>query len=632
MVIFNRKKGLSLASKLTLAMTTLAIVTVGSVTGLFLRRTQQNFHSELENQAEIVLTTLAVTTAHALPNPQSDFLEEILEQLGSEQILVGGRIYAANGRIVADIYSDDIWRYNTEPDAFGVILVNSNQTVFEWEGDRLIAGKAVIRQDQLLGAVSIGLSTAELWQKMAAVRNQGILAALSASLAGTLFALFLARSITRPLQEMTAATERLAEGDLDQTIVVGSHDELFLLAESFNSMTEQLKTSIATLEERAEALHQSEAKNRALLEAIPDLMLQFSQDGTFMDFKGGRGDTLLRPTGELLTQNLDSILPPGLARIYLKYVHIALETDDTQVFEYDWFINETRRYFEVRMVVSGQQQVLAIIRDITANKLTQLELEQAKEAAEAASHAKSMFLATMSHELRTPLNAILGYSDLLRDQAQEDGLEDFVADLDQIHQSGLNLLTIISDILDISKIEAGHTKLYLERFNMAALIAEVQSNTQVSILKNSNQLEVKYGDELGTMTGDRTKVKQVLLNLLSNAAKFTQNGQITFSVDRIEAMNPNGDPDPNPDAAIFVFTVTDTGIGMTAEQIKKIFQPFVQADEKYTRKYGGTGLGLAIGQNFCHMMGGSITVESEPGVGSSFTCRLPSVVHKPEGT
>lgn len=632
MVIFNRKKGLSLASKLALAMTTLAIVTVGSVTGLFLRRTQQNFHSELENQAEIVLTTLAVTTAHALQNQQSDFLEEILEQLGSEQILVGGRIYAANGRIVADIYSDDIWRYNTEPDAFGVILVNSNQTVFEWEGDRLIAGKAVIRQDQLLGAVSIGLSTAELWQKMAAVRNQGILAALSASLAGTLFALFLARSITRPLQEMTAATERLAEGDLDQTIVVGSHDELFLLAESFNSMTEQLKTSIATLEERAEALHQSEAKNRALLEAIPDLMLQFSQDGTFMDFKGGRGDTLLRPTGELLTQNLDSILPPGLARIYLKYVHIALETDDTQVFEYDWFINETRRYFEVRMVVSGQQQVLAIIRDITANKLTQLELEQAKEAAEAASHAKSMFLATMSHELRTPLNAILGYSDLLRDQAQEDDLEEFVSDLEQIHQSGLNLLTIISDILDISKIEAGHTKLYLEHFNMTALIAEVQSLTQLSVQKNNNQLEVKYEDELGTMIADRTKVKQVLLNLLSNAAKFTHNGQITFSIARIEAVTPNGDPDPNPDAAIFVFTVTDTGIGMTAEQIKKIFQPFVQADEKYTRKYGGTGLGLAIGQNFCHMMGGSITVESEPGVGSSFTCRLPSVVHKPEGT
>ncbi|MGL5195849.1 MAG: ATP-binding protein, partial [Chroococcales cyanobacterium] len=173
---------------------------------------------------------------------------------------------------------------------------------------------------------------------------------------------------------------------------------------------------------------------------------------------------------------------------------------------------------------------------------------------------------------------------------------------------------------------------YLERFNMAALIAEVQSNTQLSILKNSNQLEVKCADELGTMTGDRSKVKQVLLNLLSNAAKFTHNGQITFSINRIEAVTPNGDPDPNPDGAIFVFTVTDTGIGMTPEQIQKIFQPFVQADEKYTRKYGGTGLGLAIGQNFCHMMGGSITVESQPGVGSTFTCRLPSVVHKPEGT
>jgi signal transduction histidine kinase len=632
MVILNRRKGLSLASKLTLAMTTLAIVTVGSVTGLFLRRTEQSFHSELENKAEIVLTTLAVTTARALENQEVDFLDEILEQLGGEQILVLGRIYAQDGRIAADIYSDDIWRYNPEPDTLGLIFINSRETVFYWERDRLVAGKAIIRGDQILGAVSIGLSTLELREKMAAVRNQGVMAALSATLVGILFALFLARSITRPLQKMTAATERLAEGDLDQTIVVGSHDELFLLAESFNSMTEQLKTSIATLEERAEALHQSEAKNRALLEAIPDLMLQFSQDGTFMDFKGGRGDTLLRPAGDLLSQNLDSILPPGLARLYLKYVRIALETDDIQVFEYDWFINESRRYFEVRMVVSGEQQVLAIIRDITGNKLTQLELEQAKEAAEAASHAKSMFLATMSHELRTPLNAILGYSDLLRDQAQEEGLNEFVFDLDQIHQSGLNLLTIISDILDISKIEAGHTKLYLECFNMTALIAEIQSQTQVSILKNSNQLEVKYGEELGTMIADRTKVKQVLLNLLSNAAKFTQNGQITFSVERIEGVTLTEQLNPPSEAGIFVFTVTDTGIGMTPEQIEKIFQPFVQADEKYTRKYGGTGLGLAIGQNFCQMMGGNITVESQPGIGSSFTCRLPTVVQKPEGS
>jgi signal transduction histidine kinase len=240
----------------------------------------------------------------------------------------------------------------------------------------------------------------------------------------------------------------------------------------------------------------------------------------------------------------------------------------------------------------------------------------------------------MSHELRTPLNAILGYSDLLRDEAEDLGYDDFIPDLQQIRDSGLHLLSIISDILDISKIEAGQTRLSLETFNLSTLIAEVQNTCERLMAENNNTLEVICDHNLGMMRADRTKVQQILLNLLSNAAKFTHEGKITLTVEKFhanslpsEAMQNSVDYFiRNTEASAFVFHVSDTGIGMTPEQIEKVFEPFVQADDKYTRKYGGTGLGLAISQHFCQMMQGGIAVKSEPNVGSTFTCWLPDVV------
>lgn len=635
MARFSWRKG-SLATKLTLAMTTLVIVAVASVTWLSLRRAQHSFRTELQQQAEILLNTLAVTTSDALYLLDADFMEDIMEQLGEDRILVAGRIYEKDGRVVADAYSNDVLVYSTKPDPFGQKLVQSDRTVFQWQDDQLIAGKAVVLGNQRLGAVSVGLSTAPLKEKMAAVRNQGILVALVAASVGTLVALLLSRSITEPLQQMTSATERLADGDLNQKIVVATNDELAILADSFNSMTAQLRDSIENLEHRAEALRQSEAKNRALLNAIPDLMFQFSEDGTFVDFKGGRGDTAIASEGELVNQTLYDILPKELANLFLSYVKQALASNDIQVFEYEWFVNHRRLYFEARIVVSGKREVLAIVRDVTEGKLAQLELEQAKEAAEAANHAKSVFLATMSHELRTPLNAILGYSDLLREEAEELGYSDFIPDLKQIRDSGLHLLSIISDVLDISKIEAGQMKLYLETFNVSTLIAEVQSTTQPFALRNGNVLEVNCPETLGTMKADRTKVKQVLLNLLSNGAKFTHQGRIELTVEKVEShklkfnnqAKSTDDRKSKLEGSFFVFTVRDTGIGMSSEQIENIFQPFVQADDAFTRKYGGTGLGLAISQHFCEMMGGYITVESEEDVGSIFSCFLPSVVQQ----
>ncbi|MEG4853005.1 urea ABC transporter substrate-binding protein [Microcoleus sp. B5-D4] len=265
------------------------------------------------------------------------------------------------------------------------------------------------------------------------------------------------------------------------------------------------------------------------------------------------------------------------------------------------------------------------------------ELEVAKNAAEAANRAKSTFLANMTHELRTPLNAIIGYSELLQEEAQELGEEEFVMDLASINMAGKQLLNIISDILDISKIEAGKMTLFLETFEVLDLIEQVVTTVQPTLGKNGNTLIVNCDRNIGTIYSDSSKLRQALLNLVSNAAKFTDQGKIRINVWKEEGkVLPRGnseelstDPSRCQQPSI-VFQVTDTGIGMTEDQVSRLFGAFAQADDSTTRKYGGTGLGLTISRKFCQMMGGDITVESEFDCGSSFTIRLPIAVKSPK--
>ncbi|SFK83509.1 MHYT domain-containing protein, NO-binding membrane sensor [Paenibacillus sp. 1_12] len=239
------------------------------------------------------------------------------------------------------------------------------------------------------------------------------------------------------------------------------------------------------------------------------------------------------------------------------------------------------------------------------------QLEKAHDEAIQANQIKSQFLANMSHELRTPLNAIIGYSEMLKEDAEELGDPMFVDDLGKISKAGNHLLSLINDILDISKIEAGKMEMYFENCEVADLVQDVMMTVQPLIEANQNQLEVHC--ENGEMTIDVTKLRQILINLLSNASKFTKEGTITFKGYRQTRNNQTG----------YCFSVKDTGIGITLEQMDKLFQPFTQADSSTTRKYGGTGLGLAISQRFCNIMGGDIEVDSELGAGSTFICWLP---------
>jgi len=259
---------------------------------------------------------------------------------------------------------------------------------------------------------------------------------------------------------------------------------------------------------------------------------------------------------------------------------------------------------------------IAVQEDITFRKQKEEELRDAKKAAEDANLAKSQFLAKMSHELRTPLNAIIGYSEMLQEEAEDLDQKGFIPDLQKIRSAGKHLLSLINDILDLAKIEAGKMVLYFENFEIQPMIQDIVSTAKPLVDKNYNRMEVHCGMDMGIMRADMTKVRQILFNLISNACKFTEKGTITIKASH-EFVGGN---------RWILFRVADTGIGMIPEHMENLFKEFTQADSSTTRKYGGTGLGLAISKRFSEMMGGTILVTSKFGQGTEFTLRLPAEV------
>jgi PAS domain S-box-containing protein len=360
----------------------------------------------------------------------------------------------------------------------------------------------------------------------------------------------------------------------------------------------------------------------AVIEGMADGVLILDRQNRIVDLNSAAQKILGLPISKMMghpaEQTLSNypLLMELLVRSPNQYRLIAQEQAVSGV-NY-WFEISLSPLYTKHQEMMGQ---LMIWRDVTIQKMAELALGRARDKAEAASQAKSRFLANMSHELRTPLTAIIGYSEFLQEDCQLNGYGELIEDLETIRTEGNNLLSLINNLLDFSKVEAGKFSLYVEPFEISTLLKELVRTVEPLMQKKGNQFKLQSDISASIMNADRTKLRQVLLNLLSNAAKFTEDGMITLIVGPLEASTPDLVAQTQTDWVRF--QIQDTGIGMTPEQLQRVFHAFMQADESTSRRYGGTGLGLALSQSFCHMMGGVISVESELGTGSTFTVDMP---------
>ncbi len=462
--------------------------------------------------------------------------------------------------------------------------------------------------------------------------NIAIVTGAAAILLAIVLLVLILRSIVEPLRRLEHAMLTIAAGRLDQPVTAVGHDEISAMTRALEKFRLSLLDNDRLDRERRSAEALASRAQRQLQEAIASI------DEGFALWDADDRLVMLNDRLRDMFGKLDIELRPGItfeevarSLVRSQAISVALEEIDGWVqarvanhraghaaFERQ---NSEGRWVNVSEARMSDGSTVGVYMDITGLKTRERQLADlvdrladARDQAMQATVAKSRFLANMSHELRTPLNAVIGITEMLVEDAEDAGQRSFIEPLNRISRAGKHLLELINEVLDLSKIEAGKIELHDEDIHVGTLVGDLVGAAHPLAAKNDNRLVVECPSEMGTMRADQTRLRQIMLNLLSNACKFTEKGTISLIVSRHREKGEEW----------IRFRVADTGIGMSPEQLDKLFQEFTQADSSTTRKYGGTGLGLAITDRLCKMMGGDIAVESKPGAGTILTVTLPA--------
>jgi len=631
-----------------LAVVLLAILTVSSV--LLIRELER--HSEaLAEEAQLVPLVQNANIASRHFGDLKYWLTDLaVTQLASskENAAIAKTQLDANLKAIASVDHAGVAAVGREVDALTELARRAAEA---YSSDDSAAGNALMAQaqahilnvDKEIERIVDRLEQQALARRDAAAHDAD--RAVTASVTGGIVALALAllltalivRSITGPLRRLERSMAGITRGELDVPIPRAGRDEIGAMTRTLGMLRDSLieRGRLERERQAAEAeARRAQTQLSEAIEAISEGFVLYDADDRLVVCNSHYRELyaklgLALAPGIKYEEIVRAAVGAGLIPVASDRVEawigdrLARHRDPGGAYEQQRAGGRWLKISERRTAEGG---IVGVFTDITELKERELELGQlvdrladARDEAVQATLAKSRFLANMSHELRTPLNAVIGITEMMIEDAEEAGDQAGLEPLGRISRAGKHLLSLINEVLDLSKIEAGRLELNYERIDIAALVRDLVGATQPLAAQNGNRLEVDCPDDIGTMHADSTRLRQIILNLLSNACKFTDKGAVSLSVAR-----------ERKDGAEWLrYRVADTGIGMTPEQRAKLFQEFTQGDSSTTRKYGGTGLGLAISDRLCRMMGGSIAVESEPGKGTHFTVRLPAEGNAP---